>query len=205
MLAEQSKSRYGVLVLFTAILLTKSSTEPTSSVSCLGRCGDVIDVSCSCDVTCLVYSNCCEDFRVTCPETVMAAMNKFPGAIGSASATCSSNNVMVISGCPKNASRTGSLREFWEDNRDLVSDDNTSASCWATALEYDDFVANQGEIRNDEDRLASGDTPDVDIDDGAVDQKRVRRRVFSELSSLHVTDRIFLFVTTNLSRLCGDR
>ncbi|KAH9489506.1 hypothetical protein Btru_046906 [Bulinus truncatus] len=67
--------------------------------SCKNKCGRWNLLPCSCDLKCLVYSNCCEDFMEECPETARKSIVKFAGLIR-AKTKCVFDT-FVLKSCPK--------------------------------------------------------------------------------------------------------
>ncbi|KAK0065735.1 hypothetical protein Bpfe_004532 [Biomphalaria pfeifferi] len=66
--------------------------------SCFYLCNEWRPVPCSCDVRCLVIGNCCEDFRIECPETFLKGQTRFSRFVN-AEIVCKYNTFMV-SKCP---------------------------------------------------------------------------------------------------------
>ena len=95
-----------------AHLLTESSESSSSSedmkkrssrisqVSCRGRCGDRINLPCSCTDICFVNGNCCRDIYLACPEQVASGHLRFKH-LRRAEVVCSSlTNTFMVMSCP---------------------------------------------------------------------------------------------------------
>ena len=83
----------------TPHITTPSSMYLPATMSCQGHCNDGHVITCSCDVMCLVYRNCCEDFLSECPHVARAARSQLGELLDSADSNCSKENVFVLSGC----------------------------------------------------------------------------------------------------------
>ena len=108
-----------------AHLLTKSSESSSSSgdmkkrssrigkVTCRGRCGDRINLPCSCTDICFVNGNCCSDIYLACPEQVSSARLRF-WHLRRAEVVCSSlTNTFMVMSCPgESTAESGN----WDDD-----------------------------------------------------------------------------------------
>ncbi|KAH9513925.1 hypothetical protein Btru_031748 [Bulinus truncatus] len=89
--------------------------------SCRHSCQSNMSIPCACDVKCLVYNNCCEDFIRECPENFAESKVKYKFFFG-LETECTASNFIVISSCSKN-SAIKNVNMTFELNPNLVLND----------------------------------------------------------------------------------
>ena len=72
-----------------------------SADSCQGKCGTSQELPCSCDVTCVVYDNCCLDIEEFCPGLSQRGRRLFPRQV-EAGVRCQ-DGYFLVSTCPENS------------------------------------------------------------------------------------------------------
>ena len=80
-------------------------TQASHADSCEGKCGKSQVLPCSCDLRCVVYNNCCEDFRHLCHSLALEGEIVFKKQLES-DVVCF-DNFYIIASCPKGSGYDG--------------------------------------------------------------------------------------------------
>ncbi|KAK6184565.1 hypothetical protein SNE40_007014 [Patella caerulea] len=103
--------------LLSRIDITKATCERQQAVgdffcfddfpSCKDRCGRFFPSSCSCDVYCEIYHNCCDDFKGVCPDEWNHSKQIFSSLLEvNISCLKYAKGYLVIASCPPNTNTT---------------------------------------------------------------------------------------------------
>ena len=88
-----------IKIIFTSFCLgAVAISESKKLESCVGKCGRSQMSPCSCDVRCVVYTNCCEDLEIVCPDIFSQGRQLFHRQIG-ADVICL-DNYFAVASCP---------------------------------------------------------------------------------------------------------
>ena len=194
-----------------------SSSNPLQlpeGFTCRHSCGMTF-TGCSCDVTCAVYGNCCEDFHSECPDVVTSSREKFGQLLTTVGITCR-DDMWEISRCLATTRTPGSHTEHvttWMKSLSSASRDPIDRKCWADALELDNSITD-----NDISKFETAEKfPTLDLsasspslfDDGhdevmdevlgTSQEDLMRTRVMSEMANRRVSDRSTGLVYSNIS------
>lgn len=91
---EFSKKNISELWEFPVKNIFNESEFVSNVATCVGKCGQLQQMPCACDVRCSVHKNCCEDMLDACPDVLEESRAIYPALHGSV-VTCSEDGIFL--------------------------------------------------------------------------------------------------------------
>ena len=188
-LAAMKKCMFLLCVCLMFILVT-SLRGP----SCGDKCGNR-GQGCSCQASCLLYRNCCEDFLEECPGIAAESREKYKSLLDTTQPLCTGGNFFIVSGSCEEDNDVNQLNSTIINNfkvkqkrlNDLFVDFSNSVNasdpryqqCWTTVLDVYPMLQRR---REDIAQMKSSSEAD------STSSQEVDVVLLTAISQLHVTE-----------------
>ncbi|KAK0042764.1 hypothetical protein Bpfe_027827 [Biomphalaria pfeifferi] len=131
-----------VLFFVGFVSFATCSLDPNRPIDdqCLGVCGQVFSMPCSCASTCVLYKNCCENMANHCPHIVEEGQMLYARQLTS-EIVCEEYGYFVITSCPANFSNSS-----FEDSAVHAESQTTEATTLLSATSVNVNVSNGSPI-----------------------------------------------------------